>query len=125
MPDYQYTAYFEKEVLRKRPYIRREWCIRVIESPVRVERQGKDRWRFWGVVPELEETTGKWKYYSAMALAQLPDGAGVPSLIRMAQDPNEAGKGILDVVLQTLAQVSTQYPEARAALVEHFRTWNR
>jgi hypothetical protein len=30
---YHFTEYFEREVLRKRPYLRREWCIRVIESP--------------------------------------------------------------------------------------------
>jgi hypothetical protein len=54
MPAYQFTRYFENEVLRKRPYLRREWCIRVIESPIRVEPQGPDRWRFWAPIPELE-----------------------------------------------------------------------
>jgi hypothetical protein len=46
MPDYAFTAYFEEEVLRKRPYLEREWCIRVIEAPIRVERQEGNRWRF-------------------------------------------------------------------------------
>lgn len=50
LPDYKYTAYFEKEVLRKRPYIKREWCIEVIESPIRIEVQGDTRVRFWGEV---------------------------------------------------------------------------
>ncbi len=54
MPDYQFTTYFEQEVLRKRPYLRREWCIRVIEQPLRVEPQEGNRYRFWGAVPELE-----------------------------------------------------------------------
>ena len=54
MPEYGFTPYFEKEVLRKWPYIRREWCIRAIEQPFRVERQDKNRWRFWIAVPELE-----------------------------------------------------------------------
>lgn len=54
MPDYRFTAYFEREVLRKRPYLRREWCLAVVEDPVRVERQEDNRWRFWGAVPELE-----------------------------------------------------------------------
>jgi hypothetical protein len=40
MPDYRFTDYFEREVLRKRPYLRREWCIAVLEHPVRVERRG-------------------------------------------------------------------------------------
>jgi len=33
------TRYFEEQVLRKRPYIRREWCARIIARPVRRERQ--------------------------------------------------------------------------------------
>lgn len=39
MPSYRFTDYFEREVLRKRPYLRREWCIAVLEHPVRIERQ--------------------------------------------------------------------------------------
>jgi len=54
MPDYPFTRYFDNEVLRKRPYLRREWCVRVIENPLRVEAQGADRWRFWAAVPELD-----------------------------------------------------------------------
>jgi hypothetical protein len=53
MPEYKYTAYFENEVLRKRPYIKREWCINVIENPLRVDVQGDTRVRFWGEVPEF------------------------------------------------------------------------
>ncbi len=53
MPDYKFTAYFENEVLRKRPYVRKEWCIRIIENPIRVETQGDSRVRFWGKVKEL------------------------------------------------------------------------
>jgi hypothetical protein len=45
MEEYKFTEYFEKEVLRKRPYLRKEWCIRVIENP----------FRFWGTVPEFED----------------------------------------------------------------------
>jgi hypothetical protein len=54
MKVYRFTDYFESEVLRKRPYIKREWCIRVLENPIRVERQEQNRYRFWGVIPELE-----------------------------------------------------------------------
>lgn len=54
MPEYRFTDYFEREVLRKRPYLRREWCIRVVEAPLRVERQEGNRYRFWARVPELE-----------------------------------------------------------------------
>jgi hypothetical protein len=51
---YKFTKYFEKEVLRKRPYIKKEWCIQVLEKPIRVEKQEGNRFRFWGVVAELE-----------------------------------------------------------------------
>jgi len=37
MPEYNYTEYFENEVLRKRPYLKKEWCIHVIENPIKVE----------------------------------------------------------------------------------------
>ena len=53
MEEYKFTEYFENEVLRKRPYIKKEWCIRVIENPVKVERQEKNRYRFWGFVIEM------------------------------------------------------------------------
>ena len=32
MPKYRFTRYFDNEVMRKRPYLRKEWCIRVVES---------------------------------------------------------------------------------------------
>ena len=53
MTEYKFSNYFEKEVLRKRPYLRKEWCTRVLENPIRVERQEKNRYRFWGYVEEL------------------------------------------------------------------------
>jgi hypothetical protein len=53
MPQYRFTEYFEKEVLRKRPYIRKEWCARVLDNPIRSEPQEKNRYRFWGEVAEL------------------------------------------------------------------------
>ncbi len=40
-------------MLRKRPYIRREWCAAVIAAPVRREVQPDGRVRHWGYVPEL------------------------------------------------------------------------
>jgi hypothetical protein len=52
--EYEFTDYFEKEVLRKRPYIKKEWCIQVLENPLRVEKQEGNRFRFWGIVEQLE-----------------------------------------------------------------------
>jgi len=54
MPEYRFTAYFENEVLRKRPYLKKEWCIRVIENPLRVEPQEDNRFRFWGTIDEVD-----------------------------------------------------------------------
>lgn len=54
MTEYRFTAYFENEVLRKRPYIKKEWCIEVIEHPLRVEPQEHNRYRFWAAIEELE-----------------------------------------------------------------------
>jgi hypothetical protein len=53
MPEHRFTDYFESVVLRKRPYLRRDWCIAVVQRPVRVERQDHNRFRFWARVPEL------------------------------------------------------------------------
>jgi hypothetical protein len=53
MPEYKFTAYFENEVLRKRNYLKKEWCINVVENPIRVEVQSDNRVRFWGKVDEL------------------------------------------------------------------------
>jgi hypothetical protein len=51
---YHFTEYFEKEVLRKRSYLKKEWCIRVVEVPLRSEPQEMNRYRFWGRIDELE-----------------------------------------------------------------------
>ena len=54
MTPYGFTAYFENEALRKRPYLKKEWCIRVLENPLRSEPQEKNRYRFWGLIEEFE-----------------------------------------------------------------------
>ena len=53
MVEYRFTEYFETEVLRKRPYLKKEWCVRVVEHPIRSERQELNRFRFWAAVPEF------------------------------------------------------------------------
>jgi hypothetical protein len=73
-----------------------------------------------GIATELEQGGARWRYYSAIALAQLPDGAGVPSLIRMVQDP--AGGPVKNVpALEMLAQSATQSADAGAALLDLVR----
>jgi len=53
VPEYQFTSYFENQVMRKRAYLTKDMCIRVVRSSVRVELQENDRYRFWGKVDEL------------------------------------------------------------------------
>ena len=67
----------------------------------------------------LAQLQSKWNYYATLALAGLPGGEGVPSLIRQAQDATAGGKSSL--TLQILAQVASEYPDAGAALVEQAR----
>jgi hypothetical protein len=39
---YKFTDYFENEVLRKRPYLTKEWCIQVLlENPIGVKPRRK------------------------------------------------------------------------------------
>ena len=47
------TRYFTEQVLRKRPYIRPEWCAQVIADPLKREVQPDGRIRFWGIIAEL------------------------------------------------------------------------
>jgi hypothetical protein len=42
------TRYFEEQVLRKRPYIKRDWCEAVLAAPIRREVQDNGRIRHWG-----------------------------------------------------------------------------
>jgi hypothetical protein len=64
------TRYFEEQVLRKRPYIKREWCVRALQEPIRKETQADGRVRHWIFVPELE------RYFRVVTLE---DGETVPN----------------------------------------------
>ncbi len=48
------TKYFKEQVLRKRSYLREEWCERILKSPLKKEVQGDGRIRFWGRVSEFD-----------------------------------------------------------------------
>jgi hypothetical protein len=50
----RFTEYFDREVMRKRTYLRKDWCVRVLQAPARVERQEADRWSFWAAIPDLD-----------------------------------------------------------------------
>lgn len=47
------TKYFEEQVLRKRPYLRREWCQDALRSPDATVPQLDGRIRYWKFIAEL------------------------------------------------------------------------
>ena len=51
---YKFTKYFENEVLRKRPYIKKEWCIYTIENYINYQKQENNRYRFWAKIKEFD-----------------------------------------------------------------------
>jgi len=69
------------------------------------------------VVADLEQARQHWEYYSVMTLAQLPEGAGIPSLIQIVQANSDGTM----TALELLAQLSGRYAEARSALLEMTR----
>lgn len=48
------TRYFEEQVLRKRPELRREWVEKVLSSPGKRAVQENGRISFWAKVEEFE-----------------------------------------------------------------------
>ena len=52
-PHVKTTRYFEEQVLRKRGYLRREWCERALREPVYREVQPDGRVRYCVFVAEL------------------------------------------------------------------------
>jgi len=52
--EFFYTRYFEEQVIRKRPYLRKAWCEAIVRAPIRWERQKDGRYRFWGSVVDLD-----------------------------------------------------------------------
>src|SRR5438309_961097 len=74
-----------------------------------------------GVIGLLEKSSSKWNFYATLALAGMPDGAGIPALVRMAQGQASAAVGNGDFALRPLAQAALQFPEARASLLEQAR----
>ena len=51
----QTTRYFEEQILRKRPYIRVEWCFEALKNPERMEVGGDSRVSYWITVPQLRK----------------------------------------------------------------------
>jgi hypothetical protein len=81
---------------------------------------------------DLEKLVPRWNSYALMALAGLPSGQGVASLIQIAKDSIAAGGGQSSFPLQMLAQLAPQYPDAATALLDFAnqsqipdRAWSR
>lgn len=47
------TRYFEEQVLRKRSYLKREWCERTLRAYAHREMQPDGRIRYWVYIEEL------------------------------------------------------------------------
>jgi hypothetical protein len=84
------------------------------------------------VVSDVQKSLSQWKYYGAMTLAGMPEGKGIPALIEQAQQQGAGGAAKDVFLVQMLAQVAPQYPEASAALLEQAgagqipdRAWRR
>ena len=67
------------------------------------------------VTGDLTQFAEKWPYYTTIALAALPDGAGVPSLIQIAQG---AVPGNPSAAAQALAELAPQNQQALDTLVD-------
>lgn len=50
---FQFTPYFENSVLRKKGYLRKEWCVYVVENAEASKTQENNRVRFWAKVPDF------------------------------------------------------------------------
>ena len=46
------TKYFKEQVLRKRPYLKPEWCSAIIEKELNKEIQEDGRIRYWLYIKE-------------------------------------------------------------------------
>ena len=60
------TRYFEEQVLRKRPYIERRWCVAAVEKPLRREVQADGRIRHWRRIEDAPD--GKPRYLRVVTL---------------------------------------------------------
>ena len=72
-------------------------------------------------VLDLQTAAAQWEYYAKIALAQLPNEAGLPALIEMtSQSSGQAGSNP-DFTYGLLAQVALNSPAAAAVLLDKAR----
>jgi hypothetical protein len=71
---------------------------------------------------DIEGTGNKWNYYATMAAASLP--GGVDTLVNKVQDAQAANNTEGRFAWQMIAQLSTQSPQAREALIAQAQAGN-
>ena len=69
-------------------------------------------------VADLQKTTSPFRYYSALALADVPDGAGISALSQMLRQPNGPPRATHNAALEALAQLAPSYPDARELILK-------
>ena len=75
-PGYATTYHFRVDVMPSRPYLRLEWCIAVIENPLRREVQDDGRIQFWGLVEEIGEAYPQFRG-KVLKVVTLADGVTI------------------------------------------------
>jgi hypothetical protein len=68
-------------------------------------------------VSVLKDNASQWNRYATIALAQLPDGAGVPALIQIATSQEGSSAGARSAALQALSGMASQSAIAQEALL--------
>jgi hypothetical protein len=79
-----------------------------------------DKYGGANAVSDIQNASSNYRYYSAIALSQLPDGAGVPSLVQMVND-NGGGQVKNVAALEALTQAASANTDARSALVQQVK----
>jgi hypothetical protein len=70
------------------------------------------------VLADLESAARHWGQYATLALGDLPDGAGIPALLRIADvSPNGSPNAARLESLQIIAQLASSNDEARTSLL--------
>lgn len=72
-----------------------------------------EQWGDGSVASDLQKAANAYKYYPVIALANLPDGAGVDTLVNMAKDPNAPS-----TVPEMLGQLAPDNQKALDALLD-------
>jgi len=69
-------------------------------------------------VADLQKVTSPFRYYSALGLAEVPDGGGIPALSQMLRLPNGPPRSTHNAALEALAQLTPNYPDARDLILK-------